>query len=124
VNFSANALTVLATELVTLTATWNGVSQKDVLQLQGTTSSQPSTASEVQLNWDAPNASSDPIAGYHVYRTTGSSSNYSMLSTLDTQTTYTDTTVQSGATYDYIVKSVDTNGVESGPSNPVSVTIP
>ncbi len=125
VNFSANALTVLTTELVTLTATWNGVSQKDVLQLQGTTSSQPSTASsQVQLSWDAPNSSSDPIAGYHVYRTTGSSSNYSMLSTLDTQTTYTDTTVQSGATYDYIVKSVDTNGVESGPSNPVSVTIP
>lgn len=125
VNFSAKALTVLTTELVTLTATWNGVSQKDVLQLQGTTSSQPSNAPpEVQLSWDAPNSSSDPVAGYHVYRATGSSSNYSMLSTLDTQTTYTDTTVQSGSTYDYIVKTVATNGVESGPSNPVSVTIP
>ncbi len=66
----------------------------------------------------------DPIAGYHVYRSAGSSSNYSMLSSLDTQTTYTDTTVQSGSTYDYIVKSVDTKGVESAPSNPISVTIP
>ncbi len=123
--FSAKASTVAITVLVTLTATSNGVSQTDILQLQATSTSQPATAPPtVQLSWDAPNATSDPIAGYHVYRTTGSGSNYSLLSSLDAQTSYTDTTVQSGSTYDYIVKSVDTNGVESVSSNPVSLTIP
>jgi hypothetical protein len=124
-SFSAKALAVTTTQSVTLTATSSGVSLTDVLQLQGTTTSQPpSTPSQVQLSWDAPPATSDPIAGYHVYRSTGGGSNYTQLSSLDTSTTYTDSTVQSGTTYDYVVKSVDTKGMESAPSNPISVTIP
>jgi len=123
--FSAKASAVVTTESVTLTATSNGVSQTDVLQLQGTKASQPSSAPpEVKLSWDAPNSTSDPIAGYHVYRAAGGSSDYSMISSLDTQTAYTDSTVQSGSTYEYIVKSVDDKGVESAPSNSSSVTIP
>jgi hypothetical protein len=124
-SFAAKASIVTTTQSVTLTATSNGVSQTDVLQLQGTSASQPSaTPHEVQLSWEMPSTSSDTIAGFHVYRTTGGSSNYSILSSLDTNTTYTDSTVQSGTTYDYVVKSVDFKGVESVPSNPVSVTIP
>ena len=123
--FSAKASTVTSTQSVTLTATSNGISLTEVIQLQGASASQPvSTPHAVQLTWDVPSSTSDPIAGYHVYRSTGSSSSYSMLSSLETQTIYTDSTVQSGSTYQYIVKSVDTQGVESVPSNPASVTIP
>ena len=123
--FGATASTVAKTESVTLTATANGVSQTDVLQLEGTSSPQTPTQPSVKLSWDAPTSTSDPIAGYHVYRTAAGGSNYAMLSpSVDTQTTYTDSTVQSGNSYDYVVKSVDKNGVESAPSNTTGVTVP
>jgi fibronectin type 3 domain-containing protein len=97
------------------------VSQTIVLQLEGT----GSTQHEVQLSWNAPSGQTDPIAGYVVYRATVGKSSYALLnSQLDTQTTYTDTTVQSGLTYDYVVKSVDAKGVQSAPSNTTSTTIP
>jgi len=80
---------------------------------------------EVALTWNAPSSSSVPITGYHVYRSTGSSSSYSLLtSSEDTQTTYTDSAVQSGQTYSYYVKSVDSAGDESAPSNSTTVSIP
>lgn len=80
---------------------------------------------EVNLNWDAPSSSPDPIAGYNVYRAPGGDTSYQQLnaSTLN-QTTYIDTSVQSGQTYDYIVESVDAAGVTSAPSNTASVTLP
>jgi hypothetical protein len=80
---------------------------------------------QVTLTWDAPSSSTDPVAGYHVYRSTGGSSAYTLLnSSVETQTTYVDTNVQSGAAYDYIVKSVDASGVESTASNEATATIP
>jgi len=119
--FSAIASAVTTTESVTLTATAAGVSRTDVLQLSETTSTPP----EVKLSWDAPSATSDPIVGYNVYREAQGSSSYSMLtSSVDTQTSYTDAAVQSGTTYDYVVKSVDSNGVESAPSNTIVVSVP
>ena len=45
-------------------------------------------------------------------------------SSLDTQTTFVDTTVAAGEVYDYEVDSVDAEGVESAPSNVFSVTVP
>jgi hypothetical protein len=80
---------------------------------------------EVNLNWDAPSSSPDPIAGYNVYRAPAGDTSYQQLnaSTLN-QTTYVDTTVQAGETYDYIVESVDAAGVTSTPSNTASVTLP
>jgi hypothetical protein len=82
-------------------------------------------AHQVTLTWDAPSSSTDPVAGYHVYRSTGGSSAYTLLnSSVDAQATYVDTNVQSGATYDYIVKSVDASGVESTASNEATATIP
>jgi len=79
----------------------------------------------VDLTWDAPTSSTDPIAGYNVYRAPSGSSMYQLLnSSIDTQTTYTDSTVQSGQSYDYIVESVDDSGVESAPTSPIAVTIP
>jgi len=122
--FAITATAVSTTLTVTLTATEGGVSQTDVLQLEGT-SSQPTTQHEVVLNWGAPTSSPVPLSGYHVYRSPNGGSNYQLLnSSVDVNTTYTDTAVQSGQTYDYIVKTVDTAGVESPPSNMTSVTIP
>ncbi len=80
---------------------------------------------QVNLSWDAPSSSSDPVAGYNVYRSPSGSTSYLQLNTsVVTQTAYADTTVQAGQTYDYIVESVDASGVTSVPSNMASVAIP
>jgi len=76
---------------------------------------------EVDLTWNAPSGS---IAGYHVYRTASGGSSYQLLNSSCTDTSYADTTVQSGQAYDYIVKSVNSSGVESAASNKTSVQIP
>ena len=102
---------------VTSNSTTNGTA---AIGLSGT-----GTAPEVDLSWDAPSSSSDPIAGYNVYRTLSGSSTYELLnSSVDTETAYVDNTVQSGLTYDYIVESLDDSGAESVPSNTISMTIP
>ena len=80
---------------------------------------------QVQLNWNAPANSPVTIQGYRVYRAPGGGSVFQVLnSSLDSTTSYMDGSVESGQTYDYVVKAVDTDGVESGPSNTTSVTIP
>jgi len=80
---------------------------------------------QVNLSWQAPSSSSDPVAGYHVYRATGSSSSYSLLnSSVVTQTSYADSAVQGSTSYTYYVTSVDSSGNESAASNSVSVTVP
>ncbi len=123
-SFSAKAAAVTSTQTVTLTATANGASATDVIQVTGTSASQP-TQHQVDLSWEVPNPTSDPVVGYHVYRAPSNSSSYTLLSSsVDTQTSYTDTSVQSGSTYAYMVKSVDSKGVESTPSNTTSVTVP
>jgi fibronectin type 3 domain-containing protein len=82
-------------------------------------------AYQANLTWDAPTDTSDPIAGYSVYRAIDGSSAYQLLnSSVDAQTSYVDATVQSGATYDYYVETVDTSGVSSAPSSVVSLAVP
>ena len=79
----------------------------------------------VDLSWSAPESSTDPVAGYNVYRANSGSSTYQLLnSPVDTETTFTDSTVEIGQSYDYIVESVDSSGVESAPTSPIAVTIP
>lgn len=80
----------------------------------------------VVLNWNAPTSTTDPVAGYNVYRASGAGSESFVLlnSGLNTQTTYTDNAVVSGEVYIYAVKSVDYSNVESVGSNQVTVTIP
>jgi hypothetical protein len=79
----------------------------------------------VDLSWDAPLDSADPVAGYNVYRSLAGSAGYELLNaSVDPDTTFVDSTVQNGLSYDYIVESVDSSGVESVPSAVVSVTIP
>jgi len=82
-------------------------------------------AHQVSLSWDAPTNSPDPVAGYNVYRSPDGASTYQQLNTaVVTQTTYVDTAIQDGQTYDYIVESVDASGVTSFPSNMAAVPIP
>jgi len=65
------------------------------------------------------------VAGYYVYRSTTSGSGYAKLnSTPDSATTYTDSTVQSGTTYYYVVTAVDSSGDESAYSNQSMATVP
>jgi hypothetical protein len=92
-----------------------------VVALSGTGTSVPH---EVDLSWTAPPSSPDPVAGYNIYRSTGGGSLVLMNSSPDLLTVYVDNTVLSGATYSYVVKSVDSSGVESVPSNQITVTIP
>ncbi len=82
------------------------------------------TSHEVDLSWNAP-ISRDSVAGYRIYRSSDGDTFFQLISpTLVTQTSFSDVQVQSGLTYHYVVKSIDTLGVESAPSNLTSVTIP
>lgn len=79
----------------------------------------------VDLTWNAPASSSDPVSGYHLYRSTGTGASLQLLNTsVNVPTTYEDSAVQSGQTYVYAVTSVDASGVESADSNLFTVTIP
>jgi len=96
------------------------------ISLSGTGVNGSSSGSDVvDLSWDAPSSSSDPVAGYNVYRSPSGASSYQQLNTSAlTGTTYTDSTVQSGQSYDYIVESVDASGVQSAPSDIATAAIP
>ena len=92
-----------------------------VVALSGTGTA---AAHEVALTWNAPISSPDPVAGYNIYRSTGSGSFVLINSSPDLNVAYTDAAVTSGVAYSYQVTSVDFSGVESVPSNGVTVTIP
>lgn len=78
---------------------------------------------QVELGWNPPVDSPEPVSQYKVYRANGGSGAFHNLASTG-QTNYTDTNVQSGSRYDYYVTSVDSSGVESAPSNTTTVTIP
>jgi hypothetical protein len=91
----------------------------------GLTGTGESGSHHVTLTWDAPSSSPVPVAGYNAYRSTGAGAAYQLQnSSVDAQTTFVDSSVQSGVTYNYIVESVDTAGMESVPSNEVTASIP
>jgi hypothetical protein len=84
-----------------------------------------STSYQVNLSWAAPTSSSDTVTGYNVYRAPSGGSSYAILNSgADSQTAYTDSTVQAGTTYQYYVTSVDSSGAESAPSNVATIVIP
>ncbi len=84
-----------------------------------------SASYQVNLSWAAPASSSDTVTGYNVYRAPSGGSSYAMLNSgTDSQTAYTDSTVQAGTTYQYYVTSVDSSGAESAPSNVATIVIP
>ena len=93
------------------------------IALSGTGTS--TAAYQVELDWDAPGSSGVTVSGYHIYRAPSGSSSYTLLNSSVTQpTTYSDTAVQAGSTYNYKVTSVDSSGVESSPSSVYTATIP
>ena len=76
----------------------------------------------VALAW---NASTSAVAGYNVYRSTVSGSAYVMVNSAPLSAlTYSDSAVQSGTTYYYVVTALDSSGNESVYSNQVSAAIP
>ncbi len=110
-----------ATGLVTITSN-DPTAGTATIALTGTGATV--TLYQVQLSWDAPASSTDPVAGYHIYRASGSGSYLLLNSAVNATTTYSDTTVQGGTTYTYEVTSVDASGVESVPSNVYTAVIP
>ena len=69
--------------------------------------------------------SSSAVVGYNVYRGTQSGGPYSKLnSSLQSATSYTDSTVQAGHTYYYVTTAVDTTSTESTSSNEVATSVP
>jgi uncharacterized repeat protein (TIGR03803 family) len=80
-------------------------------------------AHTVGLSWDA--STSPNIVGYNVYRGPNANGPYTKInSSLDPNTSYSDTTVQGGDTYFYVTTAVDNQGVESAYSNQSEATIP
>jgi hypothetical protein len=94
------------------------------ISLTGTGGS--SESYQVNLAWDAPASSPDPVAKYNIYRSPSGSSSYALMGSVTSgELAYTDTnSIQGGQTYDYIVESVDASGNESVPSNMASVSVP
>jgi len=76
----------------------------------------------VALTWQpAPSAAS----GYNVYRSTAASGPYAKVNSPDVAATaFTDSSVQGGQVYYYVVMAVDSAGSESSPSAQVSAAIP
>jgi len=77
------------------------------------------TKGALRVSWD-PSISS--VAGYRVYRDDGSG--YSPLSAIIPELIYTDSSVNSGSTYHYVVTAVDSNGNESDYSNEATAVVP
>jgi fibronectin type 3 domain-containing protein len=75
----------------------------------------------VHLSWKA--SVSNNVVSYNIYRATVPNS-YGLLVSMHPTTSYTDSTVQSGQTYHYVVTAVDSAGGESSYSNRVEVAIP
>lgn len=77
----------------------------------------------VSLAWVA--STSSNVSGYKVYRATTSGGPYTILSTsLVNGTSYTDSTVQAGQTYYYVVSAVDVSSNESVYSNEAQAAVP
>jgi hypothetical protein len=111
-----------ATGSLTIVST-SSTNPTTVVSLSGT--GQQTTAYEVDLSWDAPTNSSDPVAGYDIYRAVSGSSAYQLLNpSVNSSTTYADTTVADSTSYTYYVESVDAEGNQSVPSNSFTVSIP
>jgi large repetitive protein len=79
------------------------------------------TGRSVQLNWNA--SGSTGVSGYRVFRSTVSGGYYALVAN-PTGLTYTDNTVQSGATYYYVVAALNGTGQQSPYSNQVKAMVP
>jgi len=98
----------------------NATNSPDTISLSG--SSSQAVSHSVSLTWAA---STSAVAGYNVYRSQVSGGPYSILdSSLVFADAFTDSSVQSGFIYYYVVKSVTQAGIESAGSTQVAANIP
>jgi hypothetical protein len=129
-------VTILAGQSTPFTVTFSPmVAGGDSATLTFTSNAQPTTTTDtatgtgtaapvhsVSLSWNA--STSSNISGYNIYRAVyiTSCGAYSKLNgtTLDTLTTYTDSTVTDGTNYCYATTAVNSSNEESGYSNIVS----
>jgi len=87
--------------------------------LNGTGAAAPQRS--VALSW---NPSSSTVVGYNIYRGNTSGGPYAKINSMNADTTFTDSSVQSGKTYFYVTTAVDGSGNESANSNQAQVAIP
>jgi hypothetical protein len=86
------------------------------------TQGQTGSGHSVDLSWQA---STSTVVGYNVYRATKSGGPYTRVNAAaQTSTSYTDNSVQSGATYYYVATSLSNNAAESDYSSEVTAVIP
>ena len=77
----------------------------------------------VDLTWNA--SQSSGVVGYNVYRENDMGGPYSRINAaLEASLSYTDPGVTGGMNYYYVVTVMDSNSLESGYSNEVSVVMP
>jgi hypothetical protein len=113
VQFTATAKAVSVQTPVTVLAGLNGNTASASITLDPVST----VAYSVNLSWQAPVTSPDPVAQYRVYR---NGAPLAFTATL----VYVDPTVVAGQTYNFTVTSVDAAGVESVPSNTYQAVIP
>jgi len=95
------------------------------ISLSETATVKPAVSHSVSLTWKAPSTNSDGIDSYQVNRAVSGSTQYSVVGTTTAASTaFTDTSVSSGKTYVYAVRSVDDTGKASTASNTVTLAIP
>jgi hypothetical protein len=76
----------------------------------------------VAISWQT--STSPGVGFYNVYRSTVSGGPYTRVGWRVSGASYTDTAVQPGATYFYVVTSVTTSNVESTISSEIKATVP
>jgi len=77
----------------------------------------------VALGWNT--STSSGVVGYNIYRGTVSGGPYTRInSALDSTPYDTDSSVQAGSTYYYVVTAVESSGAESTYSNQAQAAIP
>jgi fibronectin type 3 domain-containing protein len=103
-----------------VTVASNASNSPDAITISGTGAAV--TNYSVNLSWTA---STSTVMGYNTYSSTVSGGPYNKLTSSPAAgTSFTDSTVQAGKTYYYVVTSVDSSGMESANSSQVTAAIP
>jgi hypothetical protein len=81
-----------------------------------------SSQHRVVLQW---RASTSSVSGYNIYRSTIAGGPFSKINgALNASTSFVDDSVQSGRTYFYVIRAVNSKGAQSQYSNQVKATVP
>jgi len=98
----------------------NATNSPDSISLSGT--GVAAVSHSVALAWTA---STSTVIGYNTYSSTVSGGPYTKMTSIpDAATSYTDTSVQAGQTYYFVVTAVNSSNVESAYSPEVSALVP